>query len=415
MTEDVSTLEYSVLEIPFDRIADYQGRSRLFAWSEKYFDTSLSRGAVRLRTKGFVGRIPLTSELFVQVKPRFPLANMWRVLQAASNSWERIPEGDQNYEETTDQSLQEILFVSFDRELGRILNEGFWPEYRRNTDDTTSPIGHIAFAKSMGRHWSRARDHWVTVENHKLSRDTAANRILHAAAEIVLKGATGLGLQDKSLRNVKALLVELHVQSKLRSSDFEDVSNMLRMRRWPDNRAYYVTSLRLGLQLVGAKFPALTGGPSGFLGDTAIYDMADAFENYVRNTLAARLTKHGMRVLDGDVELGRSLYGDGSGNKITPDIVFVLPDGQLRVAEVKYKPSFAANDRYQAIAYANALDAPRTILIRPAKNKADSGGYHAGNVGTDTPIELLEYKIDLAAERLELEEKLLAAWILSVL
>src|SRR5688572_5181062 len=45
---------------------------------------------VNLRALGLIGYLPLTSEIVLNLRPRFPLANLWRMLAVADESYDRV-------------------------------------------------------------------------------------------------------------------------------------------------------------------------------------------------------------------------------------------------------------------------------------------------------------------------------------
>jgi len=95
--------------------------------------------------------------------------------------------------------------------------------------------------------------------------------------------------------------------------------------------------------------------------------MAELFEEYVRKTISSRIDDllPGARVKNGNVEQV-PLFKQGGANQVQPDIYVMKDQATVAVIDAKYKPTISAADRYEVLAFCEALQCKIAILVSPS-------------------------------------------------
>jgi len=128
--------------------------------------------------------------------------------------------------------------------------------------------------------------------------------------------------------------------------------------------------------------------------DTFVVNMADVFEDYIRLLVATSAEKigAGTKAKNGNIDQV-NLFVDGGGHKVKPDIYLQRGGTNLAVLDAKYKPTLKSADRYEVLAFCEALGAKKAILISPSE------GHTAPLLmgKTQGSVEMWLIKIDLSA------------------
>lgn len=157
-----------------------------------------------------------------------------------------------------------------------------------------------------------------------------------------------------------------------------EVERIIRRRRLPSSRSYYIDLLSLRLLIIENSTVVVKAGEDVRLSAFAI-KMDDMFERCIRNVLSEALHPD-FSVLGGNKE-GRNLFADADKRSITPDIMVYETPKCLVVADTEYKEKDlpSVDDWYQAIAYTLALDVPTGVLIYGANASRPLQALHIGD------------------------------------
>jgi 5-methylcytosine-specific restriction endonuclease McrBC regulatory subunit McrC len=101
--------------------------------------------------------------------------------------------------------------------------------------------------------------------------------------------------------------------------------------------------------------------------DTFVVNMADLFEGYLRTVVTENLHKvvPGGSVRDGNKSPAR-LFRNGDDFVVKPDI-YVLANGSVTlILDAKYKLDIKAADRYEILAFCEALQVKQAVLVYPS-------------------------------------------------
>ncbi|MET3463917.1 5-methylcytosine-specific restriction endonuclease McrBC regulatory subunit McrC [Variovorax sp. 1133] len=146
--------------------------------------------------------------------------------------------------------------------------------------------------------------------------------------------------------------------------------------------------------------------------NTLVVNLADVFEDYVRSLVAQSIEKFmpSAQVLNGN-QRQVPLFTHGSDFVVKPDI-YLRKDGRFIAAlDAKYKPRTKAADRYEVLAFCEALQVKKAVLICPS-----AGVVHPELIGiTPGRIELHQVKIDLSCADMSQAEDLFIASLKQVM
>lgn len=395
------------LEVPVPGIIEVNEREvRLFQRSN-FFDSlghSLILGETRnlpavslkdaldgieLRVLGLVGYLPLTEKITLNIRPKFPIENLWKMVDVADDNYKYILSVVRGYEKSLSVPPHHLLLKAFCHYLKDILKAGVAKGYYGHEH-----FGHyqpkINFQGTLTRALSRGDQINVASNIVRFSADLLPNRLLKSACVAFLN----IVPRDKGWAIEKEIIKEacavLDLVPKRHFLPGEQVA-ALSLPKWQQNNylgALNIYSVLLGYTGIGFQFH-----PSGLSMPSFLLSMDDIFEKYIRNTIRLKLKGHGIRTLDGNVAKNqRPLFVDNQRFPTKPDLIFQLGKKVIGIGEVKYKPRIDESDRYQIISHSIALNAPINILISPAVNN-QKGMEYIGKINSGTKF--YHYRFDL--------------------
>lgn len=137
----------------------------------------------------------------------------------------------------------------------------------------------------------------------------------------------------------------------------------------------------------------------GFLTlDSLVVDISKVFEAYIRRVLLDHANSLGWQIVDGN-EVFYPFFADGNDFRVKPDVVIVAEGTPAAILDVKYKPDPKESDRYEILAFMDALGIQRGGFVCP--QKADSSSRYMGVTAGGKVLSTLRF--DLAAADLEAE------------
>ncbi|MEA2839089.1 MAG: 5-methylcytosine-specific restriction enzyme subunit McrC [Methylobacteriaceae bacterium] len=379
---------------PREELFDARNQSLILpeTWSLSAIDLRETTAGVQLRALGLVGYLPLTANIVLNVRPKFPLSNLWEMLRVAEEAYERILPVLRLYHAQNVAVPHLLIARAFCHFLKDILTAGVSRGYHREKHHGYFKP-KLNFSQTLSRFLSRGDDVNVASDVFSFSSRSHVNGILRAACADFLR----LIPKDESWRSERALILDglnaLHTVRPERMTAHD--------LRLPPSVAFWIRpgyagaltsyGLLLGLTKIGFGYHAQGAELPSFL-----FSLDDVFESFVRNSLRQSLRAIGISVLDGNNprHQGR-LFTDNSIFPVKPDLI--LRRGKtdvLGIGEVKYKPKLEESDRYQLISHVIATEAPRGVWISPAPSEAESGLHYVGRVGTGQ--QFYHYRLDLS-------------------
>jgi 5-methylcytosine-specific restriction enzyme subunit McrC len=354
----------------------------------------------------YIGLIPLTPRVSIEVRPKMPVSNLARVLDAARKSVSSISGADRLYLATdlAGGSVIEFLGANLLDALRPIATNGLHKEYVRRSESTSQPRGRIEIAGTI-REWSRGQFHKVQAQRFEQSSDIAVNRLIKAALFFVLQRIRSHSDDSRQLiKRANAAYFDLPVVvGGLRKADYESCKAILRANALPAARSYYYRAIEIALLILSNRGIALQEHGTDVLLETFIINFEDLFEEYLRRVLQHKAQGE-LTVRDGNRQGKKALFDDKMDPPAQPDIVLSWrPTGRTVIAEVKYKERAVREDINQAITYALCYGTQRAVLVHQSRPGAPKGFSH---IGTIRGIRIEGYAFDLGAKDLDAEEQM---------
>jgi 5-methylcytosine-specific restriction endonuclease McrBC regulatory subunit McrC len=389
----VEILERDSRVFPREELFDASGRSKVFADTRALSVVELKDVAqgVQLRALGLIGVLPLTPDISLNIKPKFPLSNLWLLLAAADEAYDRLLPVIRSYEHSSGGAPHQLLARIFCHYLEQIMQQNlarayFGFEHR----------GHYLPKVNLGRTLSTyaSRGDMVRVVSDAVAFSTAlpVNGYLKSACLAFLR----LIPSSTEWENERALINDaLNSLDRVRMRNMfpMDVATAEQVPSWirePYTGALSTFGLLLGYNRIGFGFASEGTRLPSFL-----FSLDTVFEQFVRNSLRNYLQTQSISVFDGNAPRHQlPLFQDSRRFPVKPDLIFREGRTVLGLGEVKYKPRIEEADRYQLISHVIAHKAPVGIWFSPVVGRERGMSY----VGTTGGARFYHYRFDLAAE-----------------
>jgi 5-methylcytosine-specific restriction enzyme subunit McrC len=312
----------------------------------------------------------------VVVMPKVGIARLLFLLGYAANPGFR-PE---DVEGISDEDLWPAVAETMCRHAERALDRGMLQGYVTEEAALRVVRGRIRIADQIARHPGMLLP--IEVRYDEYSVDVAENRILRSAIRRMLTAPrvppairARLGHLDGTLGGVTPLVAGTALPP------------------WHPNRcnARYHSALRMA-ELV-LHYQSFEVGVNGLNVAAFVVNMAAVFENFVttglREAWASRAGQTRAQF--------PAAFDEGRGIQMKVDVVHVMNGVPRIVADAKYKLEDSAGrypnaDHYQMLAYCTALKVPIAWLVY-----AQGAGDPLTRRVVNTPVEIVEYPLDLAA------------------
>lgn len=347
---------------------------------------------VEIRALGVIGYLPLTRDITLNVRPKFPLANLWAMISDADERYERLLPIIRSYEKSESKAPHLLLAKAFSYYLSRILSSGLAKSYIRE-----EYRGHfkprVDFSKTASRLLSRG-DEINTISNcFSFSANLRINGLLKSACLAFLRllpispiwAAERSILLDalNSLHNVRS--VAMHPDD-LTAADAAPI--------W--TRQQYQGALTTYAVLLGFSNFGFAYESGGSELPSFLFSLDGIFESFIRNSLKRRLSELMIAVLDGNIQKNQTpLFIDNRKFPTKPDLIFKKGRQVMVLGEIKYKPRIEEADRYQLISHVLATRCSTGVWISPSTGN-DAGLEYIGEIASGAKF--YHYKIDLSGD-----------------
>lgn len=358
---------------------------------------------------GFIGLIPLTPMVTIEVNPKLPVRNLARVLDVARSSLTPLATADRLYltDDGPTDSIMEFLGKNLLDSLRPIDLLGLHKEYLRRAHSTTHPSGRIDISSSLQQHWSHGQLHRVVAQRFEQTPDIPINRVIKYAIQFLLQrmrstSLTSLELTKKANQALNRLPESI---GPMAVTDLHDAKAALQRRQLPAQRDYYYRPLEVAVLVLSNGGIALQEKGNDVLLRSFVVNFDDLFECYIRRVLQS-FASNEVGVFDGNNERKKYLFQNTKVHHAQPDIVIASNvTAKTIVADVKYKDLPKREDINQAVTYAVSYGTTKTLIIHQVKPGSPSGLKHIGLMGG---ISVDAYGFDLDSHDLPKEEKSMA-------
>ncbi|WP_197274526.1 McrC family protein [Novosphingobium sp. AAP83] len=361
------------------------------------------RRRVILTAGPYIGIIPLTPQISVDVRPKLPVSNLSRVLDIAHRSLSLLPNASRLYLNDTlgSASVLEFLALNFRDSLMPIIEGGFLKSYQPKSHISGNPRGRLELNGTL-RAWAKGQRHLAQTSTFEQTSDVPVNRILKAALQHVLLRMQPTSDEKKKLiRSVNLTYGSFpSVIGGLRIPDLEAVRGDIAGLRFPQQRAYYYRATEIALMILSGTGISLDTTGEDVSLSSFIVNFDEIFEEYARRVLQLRRPNH-VFVRDGNRDGKRPLFDNKKGQLAQPDIVLGIAGARSLIIEVKYKDKPNRDDINQAVTYAICYRTNIVVLVHQCDGDSTRGLYDIGKIDH---VDVKGYGIDLGAEDLHSEE-----------
>lgn len=408
----VQATERGSVDIDISDIFDGSGSLRFLdsVQNRGLIEVRQGKKRVHLKIGGIVGYLPVTNNLILDIKPKFSISNLARLVAISEKSINRPADIDRFYKTDDSGFFPEAILRSFAHYLSEVLETGLQKKYSRKTMSGT-PRPKINFGKSQQKHWARGNQLSAIMEVFEFTGDIDANRLIKSA---LLKSLGLIRGYDNFLREKQVFVSALNsfknvpeFHSPIFSTNATELINTV-----STFRKGYVKVIPIAIELLKRSSVVFEHSHTGVILQSYLLELDIIFEQYIRNFLVQQI----------DVVEGKGLVKDGNKSKwsrkllydsnrfeVRPDLVFCTRQAApCLIGDTKYKIKPSEEDRYQIISHALAYNVNSALLIYPVQRQAKRGLHRLGNIGTEARhIEINEYYFDLSGN-LEAEERKLA-------
>lgn len=373
------------------------------------------RGRAILSAGAYVGLIPLSPNLTVDVRPKLPVSNLARLLDSSRTSLGKIDGAERLYLTGSfeSNSVLEFLAVNLLEAMQPLNVQGLWKGYVSIDEITSQPKGRIEMLGTM-RERAYGRYHKVVARRYEQSADSAINRVIKSALRaVIVRLKDGSALSKRLITELNRSFVEMPSSiSEMRATDVQEVRRVLQPGGLPPLRTYYRRALEIASLIVTQRGISLQQAGLDVALETFIVNFDTLFEDYVRSSLRA-LAPEQIEVKDGNKEGRKPLFDEGGEPFAQPDFLIESRlSGKLIVGEVKYKERPNRDDINQVITYASSFRSQHGVLVHQRGSNDPPGIRKIGTIGN---VQLDGYAIDLARDDLEDEERQFAAAMFGLL
>jgi|SRR5665213_1570741 len=393
----ISLHEREIRLFPREDLFDATGRPLLLSATRKLSAVELREAidGVELRALGLIGYLPITTDIVLNLQPKFPTKNLWRMLALANETYNRVLPVLRTYERANDVAPHQMLAKGFCHYLREILiasvARGYYPEEYH---------GHykpkIHFGRTMARYLSKGDAVSVSADTFAFSSKLKINGLLKSACLSFLRliPSTREWAAERALLLDALSVLEFNTALPMNPGEESLALTLVAWLRNPYYGALSIYAVMLGFTKIGFAYE-----PGGAVLPSFLFKLDDIFESFVRNTFRIKLRSRAISVLDGNSPKNHiPLFIDNRQYPTKPDVIFRREKKLIALAEVKYKPRIEESDRYQLISHVAASRAPLGVWVSPVLSGEATGLRYVGSVAG---AKFYHYTLDISAQNFD--------------
>lgn len=411
----IEAIERRPFSLPISEVIEANGDLRFIQniKDKGYFTVEFQAGKLTLVAGNYIGQIPISNEIVVNVTPKTPINNLTRIISIANQPVRCLDFLKRTYsiESKVSRSLQEAIAYSLVKSLKTLDAEGVYREYLRRDELIPTLRGRLNVPQLVRRKSTHINLPTLPCTFYELSASTPLNKLIRKA---IVKLGT---LLENESSSSKQLLQELgYFANKfsgvpLNNTGYitDDVRRYLQRNRLPILRNYYLDIIEICLLILDGSTVEIGSTAGTTTMHSFIVNMENAFELYIREIIrhATRIENAGIEILDGNKEGKSFLFSDNKNHDAKPDIIVGSKEYPLAIGDVKYKVKLSEADRYQLIAHACAYNCKIAFFVTLSTGETESSAY----IGTVGAIKIYHYKINLDVPDLKIVETELGEWV----
>ena len=389
--------------VPRSDLVDSSGRSLILPETRelKALEVRDTPEGAMLLTLGLIGYLPLTRTITLNIVPRFPIDNLWTMLEVGGENYRNILPTLRRYQTSSYSTPIHLLARSFCHYLREVVSVGFERSYCPHLQSSYFRP-RVEFGPTISQHVSRGNPVETVSRVFEFGLHNALNEIIKAACIRILRivPRTDEWSDERHVLQMSLDTLQRVTEREPTISEF-DLDQPVSFRVRP----YYEGMLRIYQLLLTGGGIAFTFEPTGKELPSFLFKLEDIFERFVRQTFVHALRGSEAFVLDGNKHQGR-LFEDSNVYRTKSDLIFRRVTMEtIAVGEVKYKPRLREADRYQIVSHATAWRVPVGILFTPASEEETQRLERIGRVSTGA--EIYHYRVDLRGDIRESQAKMI--------
>ncbi len=373
----------------------------------------------------YIGVIPINKNLFIDIKPKFSIVNLTRIISLSGEYLHTLAFFNRDYCKNTENSnvIYRFLVESLITEMKTLYEEGMLKKYITKKEVSSKIKGKINFSNSINKLWSKGKYHKISIEYDNLTINNEINKLIkHTLLEIIKNSKnTLISIQKNTLKNIIFFIslfddiedIEISAPSFFYKIECDN-------ENLGDLRNYYRNIINISKLILlkhGVIFESI--GEDISL-NTSYIDMETIFEKYLYISIKKYFNQNhpSYSILDGNTDGKKKFFNQPciAQGDAKPDIIVKSEDKIHLIADVKYKNKTKDTDRYQVISHAISFNCKICVLILPKPDNYSSTPLRKlGSVGELYQINVYEYYFDLSSDSLELEEEKLSSIICSLI
>ncbi|MBE0471866.1 MAG: restriction endonuclease [Methyloprofundus sp.] len=418
--------ERQEIDIPISEIVHEGGKLNILPNVKNYFsiDYKPKNDKLSLVAGGFIGLIPINNELAIQIKPKFSISNLTRIVAVAEDNFNTLSFFSKKYQENENFSpvVFEFMAECLANELQTLEAEGLLKDYLLKKEESHKIRGRINVNDSIKSLWSHGHFNKASISFFDFTPDNPFNRLIKFTLKFCIEELNLINSPKNSLRQS---LIEYYSIFDAVSLDhslhcFDDVFSAIESDKVTALRKYYVNICEICRLIVNRTGVSFDEDGDDIDLNSFTLDMATTFEKYLLNSIRINreIFPENTVILDGNKEGRKKLYNQPSIGKgdAKPDIILKAGINNTKIiADAKYKTKSKDTDRYQVISHALSYNAKIAVLILPKEeNYTGNRLIKLGSVGIEPEINVYEYYYDLSSYDLMKEERRLSYELLDL-
>lgn len=413
--------ERKEIDIPISEIVKEGGILNILPSVKKYFsiDYKPKKDKLTLVAGGYIGLIPINENLAIEIKPKFSISNLTRIVTIAENKFNTLTFFTRKYQKNSNTTpvVFEFMAECLVNELQTLDYEGILKEYILISDHSHNIRGRISINNSIKSLWSHGHFNKAAINYHDLTINNQFNKLIKYTIKYCIIELDSISSDKYELRKrliefysaFDAVVIDEHrgfLRVVYDAIEFDKISTL---------RNYYVNICEICWLIINNLGVSFDEEGSDLEMSSFTLDMADTFEKYLLNSIRLNRSEfpENTLILDGNKEGRKKFYNQPSHGKgdAKPDIIIKQNNEYKIIADAKYKTSSKESDRYQVISHALSYGAKIAILFLPKDRATCSALVKLGGVGNEFEIHVYEYFFDLESHDLAMEELKLSQWL----
>ena len=249
---------------------------------------------IELRVLGLIGYLPLTKDLVLNLRPKFPVDNLWRMLELADEEYARLLPVLRGYELSQTLPPHQFLARGFCYFLRRILALGICRSYVP-VDFQGYFRPRVNFGQTASRLLARGDEIRVAGREFAFSRDLRVNRLIKSAC-IEFSGVVPLSSAWSEERDL--LVDALGTLSDIPEATIVPGDELLGPSLPILYQDSYTGALRVYSIYRRSSGLGFSYAPDGCSMPSFLFKLDDIFERFARSVLRAGFAGAGMVITD---------------------------------------------------------------------------------------------------------------------